>query len=110
MRKHLGTSFRVWSRQQSWFWLVLSRHGDGGTIGTAATEADAVREACSSIEQMAAQPASVSSRRPDEAMARLNYVYPCEAAAGWLEWWMSIGDEVTGKIFARWAGLVLRSS
>jgi hypothetical protein len=50
VRDHLGAGFEVWAAQQSWFWFVDKPHGDGGAIGAAATEAEAVRDACSSIE------------------------------------------------------------
>jgi hypothetical protein len=54
-RHHRGTGFDVWDvrdDQQAWFWLVIDSHRDGGIIGSAATEADAVREACASIEEI----------------------------------------------------------
>ena len=52
MRSHLGISFTVWRRQRTWFWLVLNQHRNGGTIGTATSEAQATRDACSSIEEI----------------------------------------------------------
>ena len=66
-RNYLGTGFDVWNvsdDQPAWFWLVLDSHRDGGTVGSAATEADAVREACASIEEIASQ------RRSDLAALR----------------------------------------
>lgn len=53
-RYHLGTDFEIWTAQQTWFWFVVNPHRSGGTIGAAATEADALREACLSIEEIAA--------------------------------------------------------
>jgi hypothetical protein len=56
---HLGAGFDVWHAaddQQAWFWLVLSPRRDSGIIGSAATEADAIREACASIEEASSQP------------------------------------------------------
>ena len=51
IRKHqFDIGFKVWRRQRTWFWFVASQYGDGGTIGTAATEADAVRAARASVE------------------------------------------------------------
>ncbi len=52
---HLGIGFEVWTGQRTWFWFVASPRGNGGAIGAAASEADAVREARLSIEQMPAQ-------------------------------------------------------
>lgn len=98
MRNHLGTSFKVWNQRQSWFWLVPKYHGNGGAIGTAPTEADAVREACSSIEEMAAQCDRVASRRSADRVPRWHLLVPCETAGGWFVWWMSIADQVTDKM------------
>jgi hypothetical protein len=53
-RSHQGTNFEIWNAQQTWFWLVANPHRNGGAIGAAATEEQAVREACSSIEVMSA--------------------------------------------------------
>ena len=58
-RHHLGIGFDVWDvrdEQPSWFWLVVDSHRSGGTIWSAATEADAVREACASIEERSSPP------------------------------------------------------
>ena len=50
-RNHLETNFEVWEDGKSWFWMVVSPHSDGGTIGAAATEAEAIRDARSLIEE-----------------------------------------------------------
>jgi hypothetical protein len=105
MRNHLGNGFTVWKRRQSWFWLVLDRHGKGGAIGTAATEAEAVREACSSIEEMTIQHAS-SAVLPGpgngQALVQaLILAYPCNPALGWMDWWMSVARQVTDKLLPR---------
>jgi hypothetical protein len=114
MRNHLGISFTVWNRRQTWFWLVPDQHGNGGAIGTAASEAEAVREACSSIEEKApTHPHSAGSRGPGQGMALvpvLNRAYPCQTALGWMDWWMSIADQVTDRMFTRWAHISPRSS
>jgi hypothetical protein len=114
MRNYLGTSFTVWNRRQTWFWMVLNQHGNGGTIGTAATEAEALRDARSSIEEMSAQlpSSSASPRRTEKAlMPSLNRAYPCGAATlDWMDWWMSIAHRVTDKMLTGWADLVLRSN
>ena len=60
-RNHLGTGFEVWNSQESWFWLVSSPHSNGAVIGAAATEAEAVREARSSIRRMAADRRAIAS-------------------------------------------------
>ena len=49
---HLGTGYEVWTDQQTWFWFVIDPRREGGTIGAAASEAEAVREAWSSIEEL----------------------------------------------------------
>ncbi len=54
-RSHMGRSFDVWNGNESWFWMVLDPSRNGGVIGAAATEEDAVRDACASIEEMAAR-------------------------------------------------------
>jgi hypothetical protein len=48
---HWGSRFEVWHKQRTWFWLVVNQPR-GGTIGVASNEADAIREARSSIEEM----------------------------------------------------------
>jgi hypothetical protein len=51
IRKHqFDIGFKVWRRQRTWFWFVASQYGNGGTIGTAATEAEAIHAARSSVE------------------------------------------------------------
>jgi hypothetical protein len=52
MRTHLGIRFEIWTGQQSWFWRFSDPSRAGGSIGAAATETDAVREACLAIEEM----------------------------------------------------------
>ena len=52
MRTHLGTRFEIWTGQQSWFWRFSDPSRAAGSIGAAATETDAVREACLAIEEM----------------------------------------------------------
>lgn len=50
-RNHSEIDFEVWEDGESWFWLVVSPHSDRGTIGAAATEAEAIRDARSLIEE-----------------------------------------------------------
>ncbi|MGO9607666.1 MAG: hypothetical protein ACLQAT_30420 [Candidatus Binataceae bacterium] len=54
-RSYLGNSFEVWNGQQTWFWCVADPHRNGGTIGAAPTEVEAMNEACSLIEDMSAE-------------------------------------------------------
>jgi hypothetical protein len=115
MHSHLGTSFNVWNRRRTWFWSVPDQHGNGGVIGTAATEAEAVSDACSSIEAMSAQLPShrVSPGRIDgnALMPTSNRAYPCtEAAFGWMDFWMIIACRVTDRMLTRWADFAPRSS
>ncbi len=115
MHSHLGTSFNVWTRRRTWFWSVLDQHGNGGVIGTAATEAEAISDACSSIEEMSAQSSShcVSPDRIDgnALMPTSNRAYPCSGAAlGWMDFWMSIACGVTDRMLTGWADLASRSS
>jgi hypothetical protein len=75
-RKHyMGTCFDVWNvgdDQPAWFWLVLDSHRDRGTIGSAATEADAIREACVSIDEISSQRhTDLAAWRVTESLDRL---------------------------------------
>jgi hypothetical protein len=58
----LKIGFKIWEHRQSWFWLVVSPHSNGGTIGAAASEAEAIRDARSTIEYLSAR------RRRDEGL------------------------------------------
>jgi hypothetical protein len=49
---HMDTAYRVWTSRGKWFWHVVNPHRDGGTIGAAASETDAIGEARSSIEEI----------------------------------------------------------
>lgn len=49
-KQHCDIGFKVWRRQRTWFWFVASPYADGGTIGAAATEAEAIRAAGASVE------------------------------------------------------------
>jgi hypothetical protein len=49
-RRHRGVDFVVW-REGAWFWLLFNPRAKGGMIGATTTEAQAVWEACSSIEE-----------------------------------------------------------
>ncbi len=53
---YLGRTFEVWNGQRSWFWMLTEPGRDGGTVGAAASRADAIRAACRSIEEAAEAP------------------------------------------------------
>jgi hypothetical protein len=48
---HLGVDFAVWRNEGAWLWLLINPGGDVGTIGVGTTEAQAMRDACLSIEE-----------------------------------------------------------
>jgi hypothetical protein len=53
-RSHLGVGFELWRNQRVWFWSVINPRGNGSAIGAAITEAEAVCEACTAIEELSA--------------------------------------------------------
>jgi hypothetical protein len=55
---HLGTSYQIWNGGGTWFWLVTDPSCRSGAIGAAANEADAIRDAHWSIEEMTARSSS----------------------------------------------------
>jgi hypothetical protein len=63
-RDHLGIRFEVWSGEWTWFWRAFNTRRNRGAVGAAATEADAVREACVAIEEMSAQDAESAPSLP----------------------------------------------
>lgn len=76
-RDHLGTGFEVWDGHRTWFWSVISPHRNGGAIGAAATEDEAVREARQSIEEIDARLLRLSTvpdvRQTGEVENRIRY-------------------------------------
>jgi len=52
LRHYRGIDFEVWDGQQTWFWFVTDPRCDGGAIGAASSEIEAVRDACLSIDAM----------------------------------------------------------
>ena len=55
-RRHRSPiTVEVWTCQGTWFWYVVNPQRNGGTIGAAATEMEALDEARSSIEEMSAR-------------------------------------------------------
>ena len=51
-KRHFGVGFDVWKSGQAWFWFVRNPHREGGMIGAAATELEAVRQARLSIDEI----------------------------------------------------------
>ena len=68
---YLGVAFQIWSGPQTWFWFVVNPHQNGGAIGAAASEGDALREACLSIEEISSQRQTAANHRNDDCMAPL---------------------------------------
>src|SRR5215472_18347910 len=87
-RSYLGIDFKLWSNQRVWFWSVANPYSNGGAIGAAATEAEAVREACTAIEEISAprrfaSPARTRQRRPSVRLSSVKFDYPgCGRLAG----------------------------
>jgi hypothetical protein len=46
----LSNGLKVWTHHRAWFWFLPNPRGDGGTIGSAATMAEAIHEALFSLE------------------------------------------------------------
>ena len=51
-RHHRGFAFEMWTSSCAWFWRLVDAGRDGGTIGAAGNEAEAVQEACATIERI----------------------------------------------------------
>jgi hypothetical protein len=62
-RCHQHARFRVWNGRHTWLWFVADYNLNIAVIGAAATEAEAVSEACSSIEEMSTTRQSPDVRR-----------------------------------------------
>jgi hypothetical protein len=52
VKQHLGVDFVVWERDSSWFWFLIHPISQGGMIGASANEAQAMRDARLSIEEI----------------------------------------------------------
>jgi hypothetical protein len=80
-------TFEVWSCQGTSFWYVVNPEGNGSTIGAAATETDAIREARSSIEEIARRACVAASPPADDASAidesNLNPTASSLASSSW---------------------------
>lgn len=69
---YLDASYEVWPSQQTWFWFVAGTFG-GGTIGAAATEAQAIADACSSIEEAQTGAAPTTEQCSATALAAIRW-------------------------------------
>lgn len=63
---HQGFGFDLWTDRGAWFWQLAGRYCGAGTIGSALTETEALREAYAAVEELSARcagpaPAQVSS-------------------------------------------------
>jgi hypothetical protein len=63
-RDHLGIRFEVWSGEWTWFWRAFNTGRNRGAVGAAATEAGAVCEAHTAIEEMSAWSPDDTSSSP----------------------------------------------
>jgi hypothetical protein len=54
-------TFEVWTSQGTWVWHVLNPERNGGTIGVAATQKEAIRDARSSIKEMSARQSHIAT-------------------------------------------------
>lgn len=63
---HLGVRFDIWDRRGAWFWRVTNAAQQTGSIGAASKQADAEREARSSIEEMSSKAAGAESCKFDD--------------------------------------------
>jgi len=50
-RRYLGVDFAIWKSEGTWVWFVMNPRVEGGMIGASSNEAQAIREACLSIEE-----------------------------------------------------------
>ena len=90
MRTHLGTRFEIWTGQQSWFWRFSNESRCGGSIGAAATETDAVRDACLAIEEMIGGRTGTTRPMGQDAKVRLPIDAPSEFHATMIGWNLSL--------------------
>ena len=73
---HLGIGYEVWKGQDAWLWLVVSPYRNAGTIGAAAGQHQAARDACVAIEEMTAWPCLFAAA---SAWASESTLQDCEA-------------------------------
>jgi hypothetical protein len=54
-RYHRGVGFDVWTDRGAWFWQLAGHFCGAGTIGSALSESEALREAHAVVEELSAQ-------------------------------------------------------
>jgi hypothetical protein len=86
-RSHLGVEFEVWDSKPAWFWMVIDPLRSGGAIGAAATEAEAVREACVSINEMSAERRAAETSSVVNAKSAVPEVDRSDAASSFVINW-----------------------
>jgi hypothetical protein len=52
---HRGFGFDLWTNRGAWFWQLADRACGAGTIGSALTENEALREAHTAVEEVSAR-------------------------------------------------------
>jgi hypothetical protein len=50
-KQHLGVNFAIWANEGAWFWFLINPGGEGAMIGASVNEAQAISDACLSIEE-----------------------------------------------------------
>ena len=53
-RDHLGVGFEIWTGQWTWFWSLTIPCRCAGAVGATTSEADAINEAQSAVEELLA--------------------------------------------------------
>jgi len=51
-KRHLGVDFAIWVSEGAWVWFLINPNGEGGMIGASPNEAQAMHDACLSIEEI----------------------------------------------------------
>lgn len=77
-RDHLGTRFEVRTDRWTWFWRLVDPPLNRGAAGAAATEADAVREACAAIEEISARSGAAAALSMRPAAAPCDSSFACK--------------------------------
>jgi hypothetical protein len=55
LRNDSAVSFNIWTSQWTWFWSLIYPDGEGGAIGAATSEAEALHEVHAAIERLPQQ-------------------------------------------------------
>jgi hypothetical protein len=83
---HRTLGVDLWANRGAWFWQLAGQCCGAGTIGSALTKNEALREAYAAIEELSARCASAApgqvSRAPTTAISQRNHDLPDKLAAG----------------------------